>query len=124
MEPARIQTSGEDRRREPRDNCEFPIEVSGFNLGGEFFTEQTTTLDVSPCGCRFVLRMPVETQSVVAIRSLLATKPDRQLPTVLFQIVHITAVRTAWIVGASRLHTATDSFGDLRSGTKEEKPES
>lgn len=93
-----------DRRRETRERCEFPIEVSGFDAGREFFTEQTITLDVSPCGCRFLLRTPVELGSVVAIRSLHAITPHAPMPTVLFQIVYTQPADLGSIVGVSRLH--------------------
>lgn len=45
-----------ERRDEYRETRSVPVEVSGFDVRGRFFTERTETLDVSDSGCRFQLR--------------------------------------------------------------------
>jgi len=57
-----------DRRRHYRSPQKVAIEVCGFNRQGRFFSEKTTTSDVSVGGCRFDLRTDVEKESVLAIR--------------------------------------------------------
>ena len=56
---------------------EFSMEVSGFDHAGRFFTERTSTVDASFCGCKFHLRTPVEKGTVVAIRLLNARRQIR-----------------------------------------------
>jgi PilZ domain len=123
MHPARMEATqaephAKERRHEPRERCEFPIEVSGFDVEGEFFTEETTTVDVSPCGCSFLLRTPVESKSVVAIRSLRAAKPNTPVHTVLFQIAHIEPGTAGSVVGASRLYTGANGSSDISGDVK------
>ena len=45
-----------DRRRHPRIKLAVPIQVSGLDQSGEFFTEKTTTANISETGCQFALR--------------------------------------------------------------------
>ncbi len=59
-----------ERRKEPRVALRFHIEVSGFDSEGKFFSEQTTTDDISEHGCRFQLKREVGRNSVVAVRLL------------------------------------------------------
>lgn len=92
----RMKLEGEDpnlfgpsnRRREARVPLTFPIEVSGFDLRGRFFTEQSSCFDVGEASCAFRLHAEVEEDAVVAIRSfhwqnnnVLDSRP------VLFQVV-------------------------------------
>ena len=94
----RMKLEGEDpnlfgpsnRRREARVPLTFPIEVSGFDLRGRFFTEQSSCFDVGEASCAFRLHAEVEEDAVVAIRSfhwqnnnVLDSRP------VLFQVVRI-----------------------------------
>ncbi len=73
----RMKLEGEDptlfgpsnRRHEPRLPLTFPIEVSGFDRHGHFFTEQSSCSDVGEASCAFRLRTEVEEDAVVAIRS-------------------------------------------------------
>jgi len=97
----------DDRRREPRFDHEFSIEVSGFDHAGRFFTERTWTLDASPCGCRFTARCAVERGSVIAIRLLdvpATSVIDRA--TVLFQVAHVEQASRGWTVGVWRLQSS------------------
>jgi PilZ domain len=97
----------DDRRREPRYPHSFSIEVSGFDHAGRFFTERTSTLDASMCGCRFNLRTAVERGSVVAIRLLHAEiRSALDRPTVLFQVAHTQQSGRGWIVGVWKLQSS------------------
>jgi len=94
----RMKVEGEDpnpfgpsnRRREARMPLTFPIEVSGFDRRGHFFTEQSSCSDVGEVSCAFRLHADVEEDAVLAIRSfhwqnnnVLDTRP------VLFQVARI-----------------------------------
>ena len=57
-----------ERRREPRVARSLPIGVSGFDGSGQFFTERTSTVDVSNVGCRFGLGVGRGKSSVISIR--------------------------------------------------------
>ena len=108
----RMKLEGEDpnlfspsnRRREPRLPLTFPIEVSGFDQRGRFFTEQTSCSDVGEASCSFRLRAEVDEEAVVAIRSfhwqnnnVLDSRP------VLFQVARIEKEAEGWIVATTRL---------------------
>jgi hypothetical protein len=112
----RMKLEGEDpnlfgpsnRRRESRLPLTFPIEVSGLDRRGHFFTEQSSCFDVGEASCAFRLRADVEEDAVVAIRSfhwqnnnVLDSRP------VLFQVVRVENENVnegeEWIVAAVRL---------------------
>ncbi|MDE3171157.1 MAG: hypothetical protein KGL75_13520 [Acidobacteriota bacterium] len=57
-----------ERRREWRESRRVAIEVSGFDLHHRFFTERTSTLDVSPSGCCFLLQTEVAPASGISVR--------------------------------------------------------
>jgi hypothetical protein len=100
-------TAPENRRREPRYPYEFLIEVSGFDHAGRFFTEGTSTVDASFCGCKFHLRTPVEKGTVVAIR-LLKTRngSEANRATLLFQVAHVAQEKRGWTVGVWKLQSS------------------
>jgi hypothetical protein len=96
----RMKIDGEDpnlfgpanRRREARMPLTFPIEVSGFDRRGHFFTEQSSCSDVGEASCAFRLRAEVQEDAVLAIRSfhwqnnnVLDSRP------VLFQVARVEA---------------------------------
>jgi hypothetical protein len=58
---------GSKRCRESRSYRQVATEASGFNPHERFFTEGTSTVDLSSSGCRFHLRSKVAKDSVVAI---------------------------------------------------------
>ncbi len=93
-----------DRRREKRIPLVFPIEVSGFDRYGRFFSERTVTADVSESGCRFPLKTEVERGAVVAIklvsRHTNRTQPDRPL---LFKVARVVEESKGWTLGAAKL---------------------
>jgi hypothetical protein len=95
---------GSKRRREPRIHLNVPIEVSGFDSCERFFTERTSTLDVSDSGCKFRLSSQVKKDSVVAIRVLRGLHgPEPDSRTVLFRIAWVERVEHHWIAGAEKL---------------------
>ena len=77
-----------ERRREFREARMVPVEVTGFDVRGRYFTETTATLDVSESGCRFRLNTEVERHSAVSLRvtgrSSGVVVPD---PPVVFRVV-------------------------------------
>jgi hypothetical protein len=80
--------SAQDRRREPRDTVEFPIEVSGFDRFGRYHTEYTKTSNVSLMGCSFHLNMEVEKGLVLALRVFHPRNGrETSIGPVLFQVV-------------------------------------
>jgi len=112
----RMRLEGEDptlfgpsnRRREARLPLTFPIEVSGFDRHGHFFTEQSSCFDVGEVSCAFRLHTEMEEEAVVAIRSfhwqnnnVLDSRP------VLFQVTRVECQtlngNQDWIVAAVRL---------------------
>jgi hypothetical protein len=93
-----------ERRRQARVNLRYPIEVSGFNLHGRYFTERTFTVDVSDGGCKFPLAIEVEKESVVAIR-VITRRHGQETDTrpVLFHVNWVQAEPNAWTLGVSKL---------------------
>ncbi len=93
-----------ERRREPREARSVPVEVSGYDVRGRFFTEQTTTLDVSESGCRFQLNAELEKNSAVSVRVIRRSHgfalPD---PPVLFRVAWIKQTHPGWMVAGAKL---------------------
>jgi hypothetical protein len=114
-------SSVEDNRSEPRYPFEFSIEVSGFDHAGRFFTEGTSTVDASFCGCKFHLRTPVEKGCVVAIRLLNPrNKSASDRLTLLFQVAHVAQEKRGWAVGAWKLQSSnawSAEFADVIQST-------
>lgn len=96
--------ASKDRRRERRIRLTFPIEVSGFDRSGRYFSERTLTSDVSQSGCRFHLKSEVECSTVVAIKLVTReTGMPRSGRPLLFQVVRAACEKDGWSVGASSL---------------------
>jgi PilZ domain len=94
----------EDRRREPRDTIEFPIEVSGFDRFGKFHTEYTKTSNVSIMGCSFHLNMEVEKGLVLALRVFHPRNGrETNIGPVLFQVVRTEPRQDGCSLGVLRL---------------------
>jgi hypothetical protein len=92
-----------DRRREKRITLAFPIEGSGFDRRGQFFSERTVTADVSEGGCRFHLKTEVERGAVVAIKVVSRhtyRPPERPL---LFKVARVVEEPKGWTLGAVKL---------------------
>ncbi len=94
---------GEDRRKAKRILLTYPIEVYGFGPSGQFFTERTTTLNVSADGCRFRLKAEVEPGAVVAIRLAGKNSLPLQNDALLYQVMWIEPVEQGREIGAYRL---------------------
>jgi hypothetical protein len=96
---------GEDRRRERRIPLTFPVEVNGFDRQGRYFSERTTTTDVSEWGCRLQLAAEVEPGTVVALR-IVSRSPEKGVRrALLFQIVWVEWGDGSSSVGAAKLQT-------------------
>jgi hypothetical protein len=96
--------ASQDRRRERRIPLAFPVEVSGFDQNGRYFSEQTMTTDISESGCRFYLKIRVDRGAMVALKVVSRggskALPDRPL---LFQVARVTQEGDGWVVGAVKL---------------------
>jgi len=99
-----FQAQFHEKRREPRALLTLQIEVSGFNRAGRFFTELTTTHDISDHGCGFGLHTEVNKDSVVGIRVMrqpISESCDARR--VLFQVAHVEHKAEGWSLGAAKL---------------------
>jgi hypothetical protein len=103
-----------DRRQHPRFAQKIAIEVCGFNRHGRFFSEKTTTSDVSLGGCRFDLRTDVEKESVLAIR-VIQRRNGQEIDArpVLFQVNWYQAQADRYTFGASKLQPGGMWFDEL-----------
>jgi hypothetical protein len=96
--------AGPERRREERVPRALPIGVSGFDRNGRFFTERTSTCDVSSLGCRFPLRVEMGKDSVVAIRVIRRGNGlEADSPPVLFRLAWVQQAEHGWTLGAEQL---------------------
>jgi hypothetical protein len=96
--------AGPERRREPRVPLTLSIGVSGFDRTGRFFTERTSTLDVSNLGCRFPLLAEMGKDSVVAIRVIRRGEGlETDSPPVLFRLAWVQQTEHGWTLGAEQL---------------------
>jgi hypothetical protein len=125
----RMKIDGEDpnlfgpanRRREARMPLTFPIEVSGFDRRGHFFTEQSSCSDVGEASCAFRLRTEVPKDAVLAIRSfhwqnnnVLDSRP------VLFQVARVEGENDRTNHGAdANANAETQEARTREAGTRE-----
>ncbi|HXZ13181.1 MAG TPA: hypothetical protein VEG64_12390 [Candidatus Sulfotelmatobacter sp.] len=97
-------TSFEPRalKRESRRTLSRPIEVSGFDRNGRFFSERTLTFDISDNGCKFNLQTEVDRQSALAIR-MIHRRHGLELDSrpVLFEVARMEPQPGGWTMGAS-----------------------
>jgi hypothetical protein len=93
-----------ERRGELRETRSVPVEISGFDARGRFFTERTETLDVSESGCRFQLRAELEKNSAISVR-VIRRRNGMMLddPPVLFRVVWVRDTNSGWIVAGAKL---------------------
>jgi PilZ domain len=86
-----------ERRREWREARRVPVEISGFDARGRFFTERTSTLDVSDSGCSFLLNAELEKNSAVSVR-VIRRRNGLMLddPPVLFRVAWIRQTHPGW----------------------------
>jgi hypothetical protein len=98
------QHTREGPRSEARKPVALSIEVCGFDRCGQFFTEQTETIDASEWGCKFRLTLPVEKDGIVAIRMGDRSKGrESETRAVLFQIAYAHQENGVWTMGATKL---------------------
>lgn len=86
-----------ERRREWRESRRVPVEVSGRDVRGCFFTERTSTFDVSDSGCSFLLNAELEENSAVSVRVIRrrnGMKHDD--PPVLFRVAWTRQTHPGW----------------------------
>lgn len=96
-----------ERRLEWRESRRVSIEVSGFDTRGRFFTERTSTLDVSDSGCSFLLNAEVEKNKAVSVR-VVRRRNGLVLddPPVLFRVIWTRFIypgRPKWTVAGAKL---------------------
>lgn len=86
-----------ERRREWRESRRVPVEVSGRDARGRFFTERTSTFDVSDCGCSFLLNAELEENSAVSVRVIRRRNGVvGNDPSVLFRVVWTRQTHPGW----------------------------
>ena len=94
-----------DRRRQKRIAIAFPISISGIDESGHFFSEATSTWDISERGCRFRIRRRVEVGEVVAIR-VAGRKRHESDRALLFEVRWVQAEENGWLAGAECLQSS------------------
>ncbi|HVB07653.1 MAG TPA: PilZ domain-containing protein [Candidatus Acidoferrales bacterium] len=97
--------ANQDRRKETRIPLSVPIEVTGFGADARFFSERTATIDISECGCSFLLKRDVPRGSIVAVRVMLKEYAKENLAErpFLYQIARAVPETNSWMVGAAKL---------------------
>jgi hypothetical protein len=100
-----------DIRREPRTVAAIVVEVSGFDVAGCFFTEHTSTANLSDNGCCFRVNTGVSPGAFVALQS--NGHADLSYRPVFYQVVWMQPLSSGLLVGASRLLGESASRGVL-----------
>ena len=89
-----------DRRREKRVPLAFPINVCGMDETGHFFSEHTTTDDISEQGCRLRLRKQPHEGDALAIRLMGRDElPHPGNRALLFEVRWVLPDGDGWLVG-------------------------
>ena len=89
-----------DRRQERRVPLVFPINVSGLDDTGHFFSENSTTHNISEQGCRFRLRRRPQEGDGLAIRLMSRDQfPHPSSRPLLFEVRWILPEGDGWLVG-------------------------
>jgi hypothetical protein len=75
-----------------------------FNNKGEFFTERTTTADISESGCRFQVKAQVETGGILALK-LISRHNSETLTNrpFLYEVARVAPAREGWTLGVVKL---------------------
>lgn len=105
-----------DRRRGVRVGIMYPITIRGISEG-EYFAEETRTLNVSEEGCCFESTHRLKTGDVV---SLEVTKRVHLGPRT-FEIVHVERKGELWVAGAILMESA-DVWGISFPQKNKQKP--
>lgn len=107
-----------DRRKETRIPLAIPIEVTGFDAQGKFFSDATKTVDISERGCSFWLKRRVERGGIVAVKVIIKKHSPDQRP-FLYQVARTTASGDGWVTGAAKLQTESVWFVAFPKSEKE-----
>jgi hypothetical protein len=92
-----------DSRRDERGSSVFPIEVSGFDCHGHYFTERTFIENADERHCSFRVRVQVPHDSVVAICFIRRNSRAINSRPELFEVAHAELMTSGWHVEATRL---------------------
>jgi hypothetical protein len=102
-----IAVSNLDSRQDHRDPTASPIEVSGFDCHGRYFTERTFLANADKTHCGFQVRVQVPRDSVVAICSIRRNSRAMNSRPELFEVAHVEAMAGGWHIEATRLLSAS-----------------
>jgi len=102
-----IAVSNLDSRQDHRDSSVFPIEVSGFDGHGRYFTERTFLANASETHCSFQVRVEVPHDSVVAICFIRRNSRATNSRPELFEVAHVEPTISGWHIEATRLLPAS-----------------
>jgi len=92
-----------DPRGHDRDSAVFPVEVSGFDCFGRYFTERTFLVNANEARCRFQVRVQVPQHSVVAICFIRRNSQSLNSRPELFDVINARQITNGCQVEASRL---------------------
>jgi hypothetical protein len=95
--------ANQDRRHEARVALAIPIEVTGFDVDGTFFSEITKTTDISESGCGFSLKRCVERGGIVAIKVAMKDRKQKIRRPFLYQVARAIPDGSRWLLGAAKL---------------------
>lgn len=109
-----------DRRKETRIVLAIPIEVTGFDINGKFFSDATKTVDISERGCSFQIKRRVERGGIVAIKVIAkGSKHSTEQRPFLYQVARSTASGDGWVTGAAKLQAESVWFVAFPESEKE-----
>lgn len=95
----------QDRRRERRAPLAFPIYVCGIDETGHFFSEDTSTSNLSAQGCCFLIRRKPEQGDVMALRMASRNVANQASRRLLFEVRWTEPRGDGWLVGMACLQT-------------------
>jgi hypothetical protein len=82
-------------------SIEMPIEVSGFDRSGRFFTQRAVIREVTRTGCRFQLAIEIDRDSLLAIRAMArGTGFTNSATPLLFHAASIEKEKDGWVLTA------------------------
>ncbi len=120
-----------ERRRERRESRRIAMEVSGFDARGRFFTERTSTVDVSDSSCSFLLNAELQNGGPVSIRLVHSSdEVARDDAPLLFRVACVRHTHPGWpkwTIAATRIHPAQPSTAgslDAAGRLSQEQPAS
>jgi hypothetical protein len=95
---------------------EMPIEVSGFDRNGKFFTLRAVTDEATRTGCRFRLPIEIDHTSILAIRAMARGTGLRDSATpVLFHVSGLEKDGNRWVLSAAAVQPEPSGGTGLRS---------